>query len=318
VVGPALLILISYHLYHKLSTSPQLSFDLNTIQQNISKNGMLLPLVSLLLMLLQWTIEALKWRKILGAVSFHMKWATSLKMIFAGQSFSFITPNRMGEFIGRVVYLPSEKKGIGTAFTVYNTVVQISVYCFFASIAFYFYDATSLSKKLSSSTGEWIEILQLVALLISFACIIFFVIQKRLFIFLTNAHFLKKFTNIWSACMQINHETSIVMLGLTILKTLVIVFQYWVVFSWLGVDISFISTFAGVSLMLFGLVVIPTISFVEIGLRWEFSYLLFSVYTSNLLGITIGATIIWLLNVVLPAIIGAFWLIFKPIDRIDP
>jgi hypothetical protein len=70
--------------------------------------------------------------------------------------------------------------------------------------------------------------------------------------------------------------------------------------------------------MLFGLVVIPTISFVEIGLRWEFSYILFSVNTSNLLGITIGTTIIWLLNVLLPAIIGAFWLIFKPIDRIDP
>ena len=118
--------------------------------------------------------------------------------------------------------------------------------------------------------------------------------------------------------MQLSHGRSVGMLGLTMLKTMMVVLQYWLVFSWLGVEISFISTFAAVSLMMFGLVVFPTISFIEIGLRWEFSYLLFSVYTSNLLGITIGASIIWLLNIVFPAIIGAFWLIFRPSHRHDP
>jgi hypothetical protein len=108
-----------------------------------------------------------------------------------------------------------------------------------------------------------------------------------------------------------------VLVGLTMLKSIVFIVQYWLIFSWLGVDISFLSAFVGVSLMVFGLVVVPTVSFLEIGLRWEFSYLLFSVYTSNLLGITIGATIIWLLNVALPALIGAFWLMFRPVVRHD-
>lgn len=312
-----MLLLIFYHLYHKLSTSTQLAFDLDAIQYNIRKGGLMFPLVSLVLMFVQWAIEALKWRRIFSTVHFKMNWAASLKMIFAGLSFSFVTPNRMGEFIGRVVYLPSEKKGIGTAFTVYNSIVQISVYCFFASIAFYFYDVSLLSEKLSTSIAEWIDILKMFAVLISFTCIVFFFMQQRLFTFLFNAHFLKRFTNVWRDCMQISLDTSIVLLGLTMLKTMIIVLQYWIVFSWLGVDLPFISTFAGVSLMMFGLVVFPSISFVEIGLRWEFSYLLFSVYTTNLLGITIGASIIWLLNVVLPAIIGAFWLIFRPIHRLD-
>lgn len=318
VVGPTLLILISYHLYHEFSSSPQLSFDRDAIQYNIRKNGLIFPVVSLVLMLLQWTIEALKWRIIFKTVHFQMKWATSLKMIFAGSSFSFVTPNRMGEFIGRVVYLPSEMKGIGTAFTVYNSIVQISVYCFFASIAFYFYDVSLFSEKLSTSNAGWIDMLKMFTALIALACVVFFFFQKRFFTFLYNARILKKFTNIWRDSMQLTHGTSVGMLGLTILKTMMVILQYWLVFSWLGVEISFISTFAAVSLMMFGLVVFPTISFIEIGLRWEFSYLLFSVYTSNLLGITIGASIIWLLNIVLPAIIGAFWLIFRPIHRHDP
>jgi hypothetical protein len=160
--------------------------------------------------------------------------------------------------------------------------------------------------------------LQFVAPLLALACFAFFMLQKHVFKFLSKSNLLKKFTGIWSACMQISHGTSFFMLGLTILKTMIVVYQYWLVFLWLGVEIPLHSTLAGVSLMLFGLVVVPTISFVEIGLRWEFSYLLFSVYTSNLLGITIGASIIWLLNVVLPALIGAFWLMVRPIHRLDP
>jgi hypothetical protein len=83
----------------------------------------------------------------------------------------------------------------------------------------------------------------------------------------------------------------------------------------LGIDLAFSDVFIGVSIMIYGLIIMPTISFIELGLRWEFSFVLFSAYTSNLLGITICAGIIWVLNIVIPAIIGSIWLMFKPVRR---
>jgi hypothetical protein len=317
VVGPLLLLLICYHLYRQISTSPHLSVDQHVIEESIKSNGMLLPLLSFLLMFVQWGIEAWKWKIMMHTTSFSIKWTTSLKMIFAGLSFSFVTPNRLGEFIGRVFYLPSEKRAIGTAFTVYNTIIQISVYGFFAATAFYYFDSSLLLNKMPEAFSSVLYVLNKISLFVSLLCIIFFFTQHRILIILSRFGFLQKFKNILNECAQIKIDASLVLVGLTMLKSIVFIVQYWLIFSWLGVDISFLSAFVGVSLMVFGLVVVPTVSFLEIGLRWEFSYLLFSVYTSNLLGITIGATIIWLLNVALPALIGAFWLMFRPVVRHD-
>ena len=63
--------------------------------------------------------------------------------------------------------------------------------------------------------------------------------------------------------------------------------------------------------MVFGLAIMPTISFIEIGLRWEFSYFIFSFFTENLLAVTIGTTLIWFLNIVLPSVIGALLIFVK-------
>jgi hypothetical protein len=61
--------------------------------------------------------------------------------------------------------------------------------------------------------------------------------------------------------------------------------------------------------MLLWLAVIPTVSMVELGLRWQFSIFLLSPYTSNVLGLTMGVTFVWLLNLMLPALVGAFLLL---------
>ncbi|MEY3152377.1 MAG: hypothetical protein RLZZ333_974 [Bacteroidota bacterium] len=316
VAGPLLLLLISYHLFHELKASPNLAVDQHAIKQCIISNGVMLPLISFLLMFVQWGLEAVKWKMMLKATAFPVKWVTSLKMIFAGLSFSFVTPNRLGEFIGRIMYLPSDKRAVGTAFTVYNIIIQITVYCFFASIALYFLDASLVSHKLPRLVSNMLHGLQIISPIIFLLSVIFFVMQHRILSLLSNLSFLRKLKPTLGECMQLGFDTSFALIGLTLLKSLVFIFQYWLIFTWLGVELSFFSTFIGVSLMVFGLVVIPTVSFLEIGLRWELSYLLFSMYTSNLLGITIGATIIWFLNVVLPAIIGAFWVIVRPIAQI--
>ena len=72
--------------------------------------------------------------------------------------------------------------------------------------------------------------------------------------------------------------------------------------------ISDLETCLGLSVMLLWLAVIPTVSMVELGLRWQFSIFLLSPYTSNVLGLTMGVTFVWLLNLMLPALVGSFLL----------
>jgi hypothetical protein len=55
----------------------------------------------------------------------------------------------------------------------------------------------------------------------------------------------------------------------------------------------------------------------ELGLRWEYSIVLFGLYSTNTLGIYASATGIWLVNLVLPALAGSLFILGVRIFR-DP
>ena len=64
-------------------------------------------LAVLFLMLVNWSIEALKWKLLIGKLH-KLSFGQSLMAIFAGATISFFTPNRVGDFAGRMVFLPGE------------------------------------------------------------------------------------------------------------------------------------------------------------------------------------------------------------------
>jgi hypothetical protein len=77
-----------------------------------------------------------------------------------------------------------------------------------------------------------------------------------------------------------------------------------------------------VSVLFLCLAIWPTIAILELGLRWEYSLFLFSLYSSNTVGIYAVATAIWLINLVVPAMAGSLFLlglrIFKKEKTPDP
>jgi hypothetical protein len=81
--------------------------------------------------------------------------------------------------------------------------------------------------------------------------------------------------------------------------------QYWLMFEVVDLSLDFIQMSILISVLLFIISIIPTISLVELGLRWQLSIVLFAPLTSNVTALTMGVTFIWLLNMILPAAIGA-------------
>lgn len=309
-IAPLLLVLIGYHLAHELFARPTFEEDVLSIKNHIYNNGIGLLAMAVFLMMLQWLTEAYKWKMLMSS-SVNLSWRASLQMIFTGLSFSFITPFKSGEFIGRVMYLPTHKRAIGTAYTFYSSIIQFTVYSLLGACSLWLLDFDQLLLKIPASFISGIMFLKSISLFIPFVCLIFF-ITKRLFIhFFLSFKVLKKFTPLAQEFLSIRPSRTAMVFILTFLKCFIFIVQYWLIFKWLGVELAFSQVFIGVSIMVFALAVMPTISFIEIGLRWEFSFVIFSAFTPNLVGVTICTTIIWLLNIVLPAIIGALWLLFR-------
>jgi hypothetical protein len=58
--------------------------------------------------------------------------------------------------------------------------------------------------------------------------------------------------------------------------------------------------------MFLWLAILPTIAFLELGVRWQFALILLGGLTSNRLGISIAVTAIWFINLIVPALLGVF------------
>lgn len=62
-------------------------------------------------------------------------------------------------------------------------------------------------------------------------------------------------------------------------------------------------------MLLLVLAIVPTITLAELGLRGQVSLILFGLFTSNSLGIIAMAASIWIINLLLPAIIGTIFVL---------
>ena len=309
-LAPLLLVLIGYHLVHQLYARPSFESDILSIKSHLIRNGITLLMLAFLFMFLQWLTEAFKW-KVLMSSSMYLNWLTSLKMIFTGLSFSFVTPFKSGEFIGRIMYLPAHKRAIGTAYTFYSSIIQFSIYSLLGTTALWLLDLDNTLFKVPASFISTILLLKSLSPLIPLGCMLFFIAKRPFINFFLSFNLFKSIKPLAQEFLSIKSRQTILIFVLTITKCSIFIVQYWLIFKWLGIELSLLQVFIGVSIMIFILALTPTLSFIEIGLRWEFSYLIFSVFTNNLIGVTIGTTIVWFLNIVLPAVIGAIWLLLS-------
>jgi hypothetical protein len=90
---------------------------------------------------------------------------------------------------------------------------------------------------------------------------------------------------------------------------MVFVIQYNLLLQAMQVEVTWWQGFWAVSVLFLLLAIWPTISIIELGLRWEYSLLLFKLFSRNTVGIYATATGIWLINLALPALIGSLFIL---------
>ncbi|MEO6499913.1 MAG: lysylphosphatidylglycerol synthase domain-containing protein, partial [Mucilaginibacter sp.] len=110
VLKAAILALAAWFIYHKFLTKNE---DLHQFKALISKLDRKLVIVTLsavsLLMLINWFLEALKWQYVTRKLIEITRWE-AIESVFCGLTWAIITPNRVGEYGGRIMFLPNRKR----------------------------------------------------------------------------------------------------------------------------------------------------------------------------------------------------------------
>lgn len=109
--------------------------------------------------------------------------------------------------------------------------------------------------------------------------------------------------------LQIENKLKLNLLGLSFLKYVVFVLQYTWAIKMLNIPIANIDLWIALGVLFLLLSIIPSISLTDLVIRGQIIVVLLEPYYNNSLMLICLSTIIWAVNFLLPAIIGAFLLI---------
>jgi len=261
-------------------------------------SGNILWLVGfVILMPLNWVLEAKKWKSVFGAIPFTQ----AFKTILAGISLAIITPNRVGEYGGRLLTISPEKNWKSIVATLVGSVGQNLATIFFGITGLIF-----LSKRFNYVDVSFIPIIFTAALFFFLGLYVYFnidvlaVVVKKFGL----QKYLQKFSKYFQEIRRIEKSTLLTVLILSALRYMLYVTQYYLVIRFFNIDVDPLAALQGITSILLIQSSLPLPPFISILARGEISLLIWGLFGINELIILSMTFLIWSINLLFPALLG--------------
>jgi Lysylphosphatidylglycerol synthase TM region len=300
-LGPFLFIWLSISIYREVMHQPNLESSWSGIRGSVQSRAIWNLVAVVVLMVINWSIEAWKWRlsvRRIQAVSF----GKAFRAILSGVSFSVSTPNRVGEYFGRVLYMDEGNRLRAISLTVVGSMSQLII-TLAAGLTGLFFMKKSLATA-AMDTSLWLQVLQFgVAIVLLIVVGVYF--RLSLLAGLVDRLRNRKWSWIVISLQEVDATLLLKLLSLSAIRYLVFGVQYFLLFRLFEVNVAWWSCFWAVSVIFLVLAIIPTFAIAELGLRGKISLKLLGTLSANSLGISIATATIWVINLVVPAIAGS-------------
>ena len=120
---------------------------------------------------------------------------------------------------------------------------------------------------------------------------------------------LRRFALYSKLMSRIGSSNKMKVLALSLLRVLVFTAQYLFLLLWLNVEVPLLQGFCMAALFFWVMAVVPSLALTELGIRGAVGLFIFSQVSPNSIGILAATTSIWVINLILPAIIGSILII---------
>ena len=253
-------------------------------------------------MFINWGLEAKKWQLSVAKI-YKISFIKAFKAILSGVSFSVIMPNRVGEYLGRLAYMPEGNRLKSISVTLVGNISQFYVTVVFGVIGFMFLKDQLIGQNIIGDIVYRFVLggFGITAILLTVIYFKISVIERFFEKGLKNS----KYLYLIESLRTFNVQLLLHILLFSFLRYLVFLVQYFLLFSLFGIALPFVIIASVVSVLFLVLAVVPSIALVEVGLRGEVSLQLMGMFTANVLGVGLTVASIWLINLVLPAIAGS-------------
>lgn len=296
-------VLMFWYLYRHVWLKKDFFDNVALLRKSLSGTRPILLLgVSILLIGFNWGFEALKWQWLVSKF-YKVSFSTSFRAILAGNSISLWIPNRTGEYLGRILYVPSEVRVKGILATLVGSAAQLAITLIMGGGGLLFYIYFQLKNfYLFLGTGLMV--------LISGAVLLFLYFHiQRVRRFIPHYDKLKKIRKY----ARIYREYAVADLSRVLLYSLIryLIFctQFLLLTRVFGANIPIVDGFFLLFLIYLIQTAVPTTALTELGMRGVTTVFFFQVYTSNIAAVLAASYTLWVINLAVPGIIGLGFLL---------
>jgi len=261
--------------------------DVRLLQDQIIAHPGLFVLI-VFLMPLNWFLESAKWKSII-AVREEISWRESWSAVLSGLAIGAATPNRVGEFAGRVFQLKKATVYEGISCTVVCSMMQVSVTVLAGVIGLVMVDTSQLIHRTK-------------------AIIWAFIVAGLIGLFILIARNVKgKFDKYLNVLRALRFSRWLSVFLLSGLRYCIYVLQFFLILRLFGVEGSITQLSSAIALNYMVITIIPSIMMSELLVRGSVASGVIGVLCGKPEAAAVAAVVLWLLNVGIPAMFGMFF-----------
>lgn len=256
------------------------------------------------LMLINWFLESLKWQFICRQFqSINLK--VAIESVFCGLSWAVFTPNRIGEYGGRVLFLKPRKRIFGVIGMMIGAISQMVITNVIGIVAVCWF--IGRYKDIGVPFFILVCLFSLVYLIFFF--LLYFnirLINKWLLKF----KFLQKFKRFFNLLLRYNQYNLKRIFGYSVLRYVIFTSQYCILMQVIIPDLPIVEMVLMIFILFFVQSALPSLDLFDVGVRSITASYFFSFITPHTVAVMAVTACVWFMNLILPAIIGSIF-VFK-------
>ena len=291
-------VLLYRELLHVQDTKEQLALVVEALR---SEKAIMLYFV-LALVLLNWGLESLKWQSLTRSLHDGGFWQ-AFSAVLVGTSLGLFTPNRTGEFLGRVLFLPDGKRVSGAFANSLGSLSQLVVTIVIGTICLGLFLTLGYPSPLQGQfVNRFLIVLSfsigLIALLVYFHP----GILKRAVEILP---FIDRWRKEADVLVSFRKKELARILGLSTMRYMVFTIQFVLALHAVGIELDLLVLFLSVPIIYLINTIVPSVVLTELAIRSAVAVHLLKPMGAEYHAVVLASFAIWLFNLVLPAAFGA-------------
>jgi hypothetical protein len=253
------------------------------------------------LIFLNFSSEAIKWQRLVDRLE-PVSYLKAISGVLSSLSMAIITPNRIGDVITRGLILKPGHRFAASGHTFLCILAQMVVTITLGLVGAATY-LPSNDYLLKEKHDSWMVTLG-IALAAGLILIILYFSIDRLSGFFQRFRWLKVFHPFLLALQGVSFKDKAFLLLFSTIKFLTYITQFYLILHFFGIHISPFTGLSAVALIYLILHFVPVPTVGDLGVRGSVSILILEPYTSDVPAIVFTTFLIWIINIMIPAMIG--------------